>query len=74
MLSMGLWIIRASFIACSKMVCTRAAVAAEQPGEARATMGPLMIKDGRVYDGVTDRALEHAYVVVDGNTITAVGP
>jgi len=27
-----------------------------------------------VYDGVADRALEHAYVVVDGNTITAVGP
>src|SRR5919202_564839 len=42
-------------------------------GEARATMGPLMIKAGRVYDGVADRALEHAYVVVDGDTITAVG-
>jgi len=26
------------------------------------------------YDGVADRALEHAYVVVAGNTITAVGP
>src|SRR5215510_2590077 len=37
-------------------------------------MGLLMIKAGRVYDGVADRALEHAYVVVDGNTITAVGP
>jgi imidazolonepropionase-like amidohydrolase len=37
-------------------------------------MGPLVIKAGRVYDGVSDRALEHAYVVVDGNTITAVGP
>ena len=37
-------------------------------------MGPLLIKAGRVYDGVSDRALEHAYVVVDGNTITAVGP
>src|SRR6266516_1715395 len=37
-------------------------------------MGPLLIKAGRVYDGVADRALEHAYVVVDGNTITAVGP
>ena len=48
--------------------------AAEQPGEARATMGPIVIKAGRVYDGVADRALEHAYVVVDGNTITAVGP
>jgi imidazolonepropionase-like amidohydrolase len=33
-----------------------------------------MIKAGCVYDGVADRALEHAYVVVDGNTITAVGP
>ena len=37
-------------------------------------MGPIVIKAGRVYDGVADRALEHAYVVVDGNTITAVGP
>src|SRR5215470_13784188 len=74
MLSMGLWMIRPSFIECSKMVCTRAAVAAEQPGEARATMGPIVIKAGRVYDGVADSALEHAYVVVDGNAITAVGP
>src|SRR5438477_12161650 len=37
-------------------------------------MGPLLIKAGRVYDGVSDHALEHAYVVVDGNTITAIGP
>ena len=37
-------------------------------------MGPIVIKAGRVYDGAADRALEHAYVVVDGNTITAVGP
>src|SRR5215468_10706344 len=37
-------------------------------------MGPIVIKAGRVYDGVADRALEHAYVVVDGNVITAVGP
>src|SRR5262245_33892008 len=36
-------------------------------------MGPIVIKAGRVYDGVADRALEHAYVVVDGNTITALG-
>jgi imidazolonepropionase-like amidohydrolase len=33
-----------------------------------------MIKAGRVYDGVADRALEHAYMVVDGHTITALGP
>jgi len=37
-------------------------------------MAPVLIKAGRVYDGVADRALEHAYVVVDGDTITAVGP
>ena len=37
-------------------------------------MGPIVIKAGRVYDGVADRAMEHAYVVVDGNTIEAVGP
>ena len=32
------------------------------------------MKAGRVYDGMADRAMEHAYVVVDGDTITAVGP
>src|SRR6266516_3219798 len=37
-------------------------------------MAPVLIKAGRVYDGVADRTLEHAYVVVDGDTITAVGP
>src|SRR5437899_13031194 len=37
-------------------------------------MGAVLIKAGRVYDGVAERALEHAYVVVDGHTITAVGP
>src|SRR2546425_5655669 len=37
-------------------------------------MGPVLMKAGRVYDGVADRALEHAYVVVEGGTITAVGP
>ena len=26
-------------------------------------MGPLLIKAGRVYDGVAERPLEHAYVV-----------
>jgi len=37
-------------------------------------MGPLLITAGRVYDGVAARALEQAYVVVDGDAITAVGP
>ena len=37
-------------------------------------MAPVLMKAGRVYDGVAERALEHAYVVVDGDTITAVGP
>ena len=37
-------------------------------------MGPWLITAGRVYDGVAERALERAYVVVDGDTITAVGP
>jgi imidazolonepropionase-like amidohydrolase len=36
-------------------------------------MEPLLITAGRVYDGVAERALERAYVVVDGDTITAVG-
>lgn len=37
-------------------------------------MGPLLITAGRVYDGVAERALERAYVVIEGDTITAVGP
>jgi imidazolonepropionase-like amidohydrolase len=37
-------------------------------------MGLLLIKAGRVYDGVAERALEQAYVVIDGDTIAAVGP
>jgi imidazolonepropionase-like amidohydrolase len=37
-------------------------------------MGPLLIKAGRVFDGIAARALEHGYVIVDGDTITAVGP
>ncbi len=37
-------------------------------------MGPVLIKAGRVYDGVAERALEHAYVIIDGDMITAVGP
>ena len=36
-------------------------------------MGLLLIKAGRVYDGVAERSLEHAYVVVEGDAITAVG-
>jgi imidazolonepropionase-like amidohydrolase len=37
-------------------------------------MGPLLIKAGRVFDGVAARALDHAYVIVEGDTIAAVGP
>src|SRR6266571_2336604 len=37
-------------------------------------MEPLLIKAGRVYDGGAERALEQAYVVVEGDAITAVGP
>src|SRR5215831_11460239 len=36
-------------------------------------MGPLLIKAGLVYDGVAERPLEHAYVAVEGDAITAVG-
>jgi len=36
-------------------------------------MGSWLIKAGRVYDGVSERPLEHAYVVVEGEVITAVG-
>jgi imidazolonepropionase-like amidohydrolase len=37
-------------------------------------MGPLLITASRVYDGIAARALEQAYVVVEGDTITAMGP
>ena len=37
-------------------------------------MGPILITAGRVYDGVAEKALERAYVVIEGDTITAVGP
>jgi imidazolonepropionase-like amidohydrolase len=37
-------------------------------------MGPLLIKAGRVFDGIAARALERAYVLVEGDTIAAVGP
>ncbi|MGQ4807250.1 Imidazolonepropionase [Candidatus Entotheonellaceae bacterium PAL068K] len=36
-------------------------------------MGTLLIKAGRVYDGAADRALQHAYIIVDRDTIAAVG-
>jgi imidazolonepropionase-like amidohydrolase len=36
-------------------------------------MGPLLIKAGRVFDGVAERALERVYVIVEGETIVAVG-
>jgi imidazolonepropionase-like amidohydrolase len=37
-------------------------------------MGSLLIKAGRVFDGRAERALEHAYVIIDGDAIKAVGP
>ncbi len=37
-------------------------------------METLLIKAGRVYDGVAEHALTNAYVVIEGETITAVGP
>jgi len=37
-------------------------------------MASIALKAGRVYDGVADRALEHAYVMIEGATITALGP
>jgi imidazolonepropionase-like amidohydrolase len=37
-------------------------------------MGPLLIKAGRVFDGRAERALENAYIIVDGDAIQAVGP
>ena len=36
-------------------------------------MAPILITAGRVYDGVAERPLEHAYVVMEGAAITAVG-
>jgi imidazolonepropionase-like amidohydrolase len=37
-------------------------------------MGPLLIKAGRVFDGIAARAFERAYVIVEHDTIAAVGP
>jgi imidazolonepropionase-like amidohydrolase len=36
-------------------------------------MGALLVKAGRVYDGVAERVREHAYVTIEGETITAIG-
>lgn len=36
-------------------------------------MGSIVMKAGRVFDGRMDRALEHAYVIIDRDAITAVG-
>ncbi len=37
-------------------------------------MTSTLIKAGRIFDGLTERSLEHAYIVVEGNAIAAVGP
>ncbi len=36
-------------------------------------MESMLIKAGRVFDGITDQAHEHAYIIVDGDTISAIG-
>ncbi len=36
-------------------------------------METTLIKAGRVFDGVADRVLEHAYIVVEGDAIAAIG-
>ncbi len=37
-------------------------------------MGSMLIKAERVFDGQSNHVLEHAYVLVRGNTIEAIGP
>ena len=37
-------------------------------------MTSTLIKAGRVFNGLTERSLEHAYVVVEGEAIATVGP
>ncbi len=37
-------------------------------------MTSILIKAGRVFDGIAERPLEHAYIIVEGEVITAVGP
>jgi imidazolonepropionase-like amidohydrolase len=34
----------------------------------------MLVKAERVFDGQSDRVLEHAYILVNGNTIAAIGP
>jgi imidazolonepropionase-like amidohydrolase len=34
----------------------------------------MLIKADRIFDGQSDHVLEHAYVLVNGNTIEAIGP
>lgn len=37
-------------------------------------MGSMLIKADRIFDGQSDHVLEHAYVLINGNTIEAIGP
>ncbi len=37
-------------------------------------MGPMLIQAERIFDGQSDHVLEHAYVIVNGETIEAIGP
>jgi imidazolonepropionase-like amidohydrolase len=37
-------------------------------------MGSMLIKAERIFDGQSDPVLEHAYVLVNGDTIEAIGP
>ncbi len=37
-------------------------------------MGSMLIKAERVFDGQSDHPLEHAYVIVNGDIIEAIGP
>lgn len=36
-------------------------------------MGPYLIKAGRVFDGIAERVLEQAYLIVEGDRLSAVG-
>ncbi len=37
-------------------------------------MTSTLIKAGRIFDGLTERSLEHSYIVVEGDAIATVGP
>ena len=37
-------------------------------------MGPMLIKAERIFDGQSNRILERAYVIVNGDVIEAIGP